>query len=205
MDRMRATPLLLALSLAAAASPVVLSAHPSAPADQTNPAGDKAKGPKGDEPRPGEAKGPRHEKPRPAKAKGPKGTHHLLHACVRTDATLKSSELDLGVLGGNRHMRRVLGGETSFSAKIDDATVVRLVGKARIAPEGSATRRLPKIGTFADLDAGDRVIVRFRAARGLDADAMPAAFRIIDRGPSGRCEVVDTTPPVADPPADPSL
>ena len=213
---MRATPLLLALSLAAAASPVVLSAHPSAPADQTHPAGDKAKGPKGDAPRPEEAKGPksekprpekakgpRHEKPRPRKARGPKGTHHLLHACVRTDATLESAELDLGVLGGNRHMRRVLDGETSFSAKIDDATVVRLVGKARIAPEGSATRRLPKIGTFADMDAGDRVIVRFRAARGLDADAMPAAFRIIDRGPSARCEVADTTPPVDDSPANP--
>jgi hypothetical protein len=170
---MRSTTLLLALSLALAATPATVAAHHPAPG--------------GDPP-----KKERH--------KDHRGTHHLLHACVISDAT--ATGMELRVLGGNRHMRDVLDGAETFSAKLDDATFVRLVGKARFLPAGREPGKLPRIGTFDDLDAGDRVIVRFRAKRGLDADELPAAFKVIDRGPVARCAPpAEEPPPVEEPPA----
>lgn len=198
---MRATPLLLALSLAAAAAtPAVLVAHPGERGGESSPARDAAQGPKGDRP-----SGGKDDVKKGKRARGPKGTHHLLRACVVSDAT--ADGVDLSVLGGNRHMRRALDGAGTFTAPLDDATVVRLVGKARVLPAGSTPRRLAKIGTFDDLDAGDSVIVRFRAKRGVGAADLPAAFRVIDRGPSSKCEAPATTPPEEQPPADeqPSL
>jgi hypothetical protein len=137
---------------------------------------------------------------RPATAKGPKGTHYLLHACVV--GNVSPTGVDLAVLGGNRHMKRVLDGATTYTAELDAATLVRLVGKARHTPEGSTPKRLPKIGSHADLATGDRVIVRFRTpgvkprqvTPGLD---LPAAFKVIDRGPSRACAT--GTPPADDP------
>ena len=186
--------LLLALSLTVAAAPAAL-AHPGS----------------GDQPRAGADRDGAHAtptkpaKPATAKAKGPKGTHHLLHACVATDAT--ADGVALSVLGGNRHMKRALkldgvtipGG--AFTAALDGETLVRLVGKARHLPAGSVPKRAPKIGTYADLDAGDRVIVRFRAPRGTAATALPAAFRVIDRGPTAKCAPAPATPPAPEQPA----
>lgn len=169
---MRKTPLLLALSLAVAATPATLAAHPSSPGSDAP--------------------------PKNHKAQGPKGTHHLLHACVISDAT--ATGVELKVLGGNRHMRDVLDGAPTFTADLDDTTFVRLVGKARVQPEGSTPTRLARIGTFADLEKGDRVIVRFRAERGLDPAGLPAAFKVIDRGPTAKC-ALPTDPPAGEPPA----
>ncbi len=171
--------LLTSLALAVAATPAVAYRGGDAP----------------DPPKP-----PKQE--RPEKAKGPKGTHYLLHACVV--GNVSPTGVDLAVLGGNRHMKRVLDGATSYTAELDTATVFRLVGKARHQPEGSTPKRLPRIGSHADLATGDRVIVRFRTpgvkprqvAAGMD---LPAAFKVIDRGPSKACP---TTPPPADDPKD---
>jgi hypothetical protein len=189
---MRRSPLLLALSLAVAVAPAAL-AHQGI-----------------DEPRPGNDGSELRDHPTPPKApeapeapeagkgrQGPKGTHHLLHACVVTDAT--PTGIDVKVLGGNHHMRDVLDGATELAAPIDEHTLIRLVGKARHLHEGSSPARLPKIGTYADLKAGDRVIVRFRAPRAGRVADLPAAFKVIDRGPSDRCTVDEQPPP---PPGD---
>lgn len=178
--------LLTSLALAVAAAPAVAHRGGDAPTDQK-------RGPKHERVQPG----PKHERPdKGTKARGPKGRHHLVHACVVSDATMDSVELK--VLGGNRHMRRALDGEAKgamFTAKLDTETAVtgwttriRLVGRARYQlPEGSDLKRLPKMGTYEDLDQGDRVIVRFRAPRGTKAADLPEAFKVIDRGPAKKC------------------
>lgn len=180
---MRKTPLLLALSVALAATPVAL-AHPDAgPSDR--------------------------EKPTPAKTRqGPKGTLHLTQACVVANAT--ATGVEVKTLSVNRHMRDALAGSPTLAVKIDaEKTAIRLVGKARHLPEGSTPKRLAKIGGFADLAAGDWVTVRIRAPRKTAATDLPAAFSIIDHGPSRRCPApaapptttTPTTPEVPVPPA----
>ena len=171
---MRTTPLLLALSLALAATPATLAAHHPAPG--------------------GDA-------PKNERAKGPKGTHHLLKACVTVDPTTPTV-VELAVLSANRHMRDVLHGATTFSAKLDEATRIRLVGKARFSPEGGTPGKLSKTGSWEDLDRGDVVTVRYRVERGRDAASMPPAWRVIDHGPfAKKCPVPATPPPVDEPPA----
>jgi len=174
---MTRTPLLLALSLALAAAPIAV-AHPGGDAPARDGAGQV-------------------ERPAPvkAKAKGPKGTLHLTQACVVSDAT--ATGVEVGPLSVNRHMRDALAGAATLTASIDDATVVRLVGRARHLPEGSTPKRAPRVGSFADLAAGDRVTVRIRAPRGTAAADLPAALSIIDHGSSKRCAAPAT------PPADP--
>jgi hypothetical protein len=178
--------LLTSLALAVAATPALAHRVADGPVDQKP--------------------GPAHDHPQKAegtKAKGPKGTLHLLHACVVADASATS--VDLSVLNGNRHMKRVLDGAETFTAKLDADTRIRLVGKARHLPEGSTPKRLPKIGTHADLTAGDRVIVRLRAKRGLEPGELPAAFSVIDRGPVQKCAPAPATPQPGDGEQDPSL
>lgn len=199
---MRTTPALLALSLALAAAPAVLTAHPASPAGDDAPAverGGHHGGPKHDagprdEKGPKDDKGPKDE----TRPREPKGTNHLLHACVTADAT--ADGVDLKVLRGNRHMRDVLDGATTFRAELSGDTKVRLVGKARFRTEDGRDHKGPHLGTFADLDAGDRVTLKFRAPRGGDADAMPAATLVIDHGPTVRCETPPATPPADDSP-----
>lgn len=174
---MRKTPLLLALSAALIAAPVAV-AHPEAPAPEKHMPG----------------KAPHRE--------GPKGTLHLAQACVVADAT--ATGVQVGPLSVNRHMRDALAGAPTFVVKIDATTTIRLVGRARHLPPGSTPRRLPKIGGFADLTVGDRVTVRIRAPRGTAAADLPAAFRIVDHGPSKRCAPPATPPATPEEPA-PSL
>jgi hypothetical protein len=167
---MRRTPLLIAaVSLVAAATPAALLAHPS-------------DGPKGDAP---EVHHPAKAK---AKAKAPKGTLHLVNACVTADAT--ESGVALKVLSANRHMRRALGDGpargTEFTASLDATTRIRLVGKARKAPDDSGMKRLPKVGGWDDLDAGDVVTVRYRVKRGTALDDLGPAWKVTDRGPFPR-------------------
>jgi hypothetical protein len=186
---MRTTPALLALSLALAAAPAVLSAHPSSPAgDDTPPAAERGK----DDAK--HHRGPKDE----TRPREPKGTNHLLHACVTADAT--ADGVDLRVLRGNRHMRDVLDGATTFRAEMSGDTKVRLVGEARFRTEDGRDHRGPHLGTFADLDAGDRVTLKFRAPRGGDAAALPAATLVVDHGPTVRCEMPPETPPADDSP-----
>jgi hypothetical protein len=179
---MRRTPLLVAaVSLVAAATPAALLAHPS-------------DGPKGKAPErhhPGKAKAP----------KAPKGTHHLFKACVTADAT--ETGIDLAVLSANRHARRALAGATTFTATLDATTRIRLVGKARVAPEGSGVKKLPKAGTWDNLDAGDVVIVRYRVARGTAVADLGPAWKVTDRGPKPKkCPIA--TPAPKTPPATPA-
>ncbi len=167
---MRKTPLFVALSVALAVTPVAL-AHPDA--------GHPDRG----------------DKPAPAKTRqGPKGTHYLTHACVVSNAT--ATGVEVKTLSVNRHMRDALAGSPTLAVTIDPATTtIRLVGRARHLPEGSTPKRLPRIGGFADLTAGDRVTVHIRAPRGTAAADLPAAYRIVDHGPSRRCPVSTTTRP----------
>ncbi len=185
---MRTTPLLLALGVALAATPVAL-AHPDA-------------GP------------PDREKPTPARTakKDPKGTLHLTQACVVSNAT--ATGVEVRTLSVNRHMRDALAGSPTLAVKIDaEKTAIRLVGRARHLPEGSTPKRLPKVGGVADLTAGDWVTVRIRAPRETAAIDLPAAFSIIDHGPGRRCAApavpptttTPTTPTTPEPPVPPAL
>jgi hypothetical protein len=180
---MRRTPLLIAaVSLAAAATPAALLAHPS-------------DGPKGKAP----------EAHPPVKAKAPKGTLHLVNACVTADAT--ETGVALKVLSANRHMRDALGGGHArgkeLTASLDATTKIRLVGKARTAPKGSTVKKLPKVGTWDDLDAGDVVTVRYRVKRGTAAADLGPAWKVTDRGPkTKRCPIAEPAPKT--PPATPA-
>jgi hypothetical protein len=183
---MRRTPLLIAaVSLVAAATPAALLAHPS---DGSN----------------GKAPDVEH----PVKAKGPKGTLHLFNACVTANA--EAAEVELKVLSANHHARKALAGATAFTAVLDGDTKIRLVGKARIAPEGSAEKKLPKVGSYKNLTLGDVVTVRYRVARGTAIDQLGPAWKVTDRGPfAKKCPIPagedpKTEPPTTDP-AQPSL
>ena len=192
---MRPNRLLLALSLAAAVAPAALAAHPSAPTHPSVP--DTHPSPPAAHP---SAPGTHGSDKAPVKqAKGPKGTNYLLHACVLTDAT--DTGVSLKVLGGNRHMRDALTLNTApdFAATLDGNTFFRLVGKAR--PAG-VRGKSAGIGTFDDVNHGDRVIVRFWATRGSDLAGVPA-WRVIDRGQTDACAAA-ATPPTTDPSTDPS-
>jgi len=169
--------MIAAVSLVAAATPAALLAHPS-------------EGPKGKAPE------THHH---PDKAKGPKGTHYLFNACVTADAT--ETAVNLSVLSANHHARKALAGATTFTATLDANTKIRLVGKARKAPEGSTEKRLPRIGTWDNLDTGDVVTVRYRVKRGtLVADLGPA-WKVTDHGPfPKKCPVPVPDPKPKDPP-----
>jgi len=166
---MRRTPLLIAaVSLVAAATPAALLAGPS----------DVSKG-----------KAP--EAHQPAKAKTPKGTLHLVNACVTAAAT--ETGVDLKVLSANRHARKALAGATAFTATLGAETKIRLVGKARTV-EGSTTK-LPRIGTWDNLDTGDVVTVRYRVKRGTALADLGPVWKVTDRGPfPKKCTVPDPKP-----------
>jgi hypothetical protein len=185
---MRRTPLLIAaVSLVAAATPAALLAHPS----------DVSKG-----------KGPEVQKP--VKAKTPKGTLHLANACVVADARSegdaeKTDTVDLKVLSANRHMRDVLGGGPAkgktFTADIT-GTAIRLVGKARFQPDGGPKAKLPKVGTWENLEAGDFVTVRYRVKRGTALADIGSVWKLTDRGPfPKKCPVPVPDPKPETPPA----
>ena len=176
---MRRTPLLIAaVSLVAAATPAALLANPSD----------------------GKGKAPEAHHP----AKGPKGQLHLFNACVTADAT--ETGVDLKVLSANHPARKALAGATTFTATLNADTQIRLVGKARKV-EGSKVK-LPKVGTWDNLDAGDVVTVRYRVARGTALADLGPAWKVTDRGPfPKKCPVPapeKTDPPATDTPA-PSL
>jgi hypothetical protein len=180
---MRRTPLLIAaVSLVAAATPAALLAGPS----------DVSKG-----------KAP--EAHQPTKAKSPKGTLHLVNACVTADAT--ETAVDLKVLSANRHARKALAGATTFTATLSADTKIRLVGKARKV-EGSTTK-LPRIGTWDNLDTGDVVTVRYRVKRGTALADQGPVWKVTDRGPfPKKCPVPDPkteTPPTTPETPPPSL
>lgn len=140
--------------------------------------------------------------------KGSKGdranrtTAYVIHACVTADAT--ATGVDTRVLSGNRAARRALAGATTLPVKIDADTRVRLVGRAARAKlqatRGNDGRRgwarwwRGVSGTSADLKAGDRVSVTIKAPRGTAAAALPAARKIVDLGPGGRCATQPVQP-----------
>ncbi len=185
---MKRTSLLLAAALAATAvaAPVAV-AHNDGPSR----GGDA----------PGAHKGKKAKKGHKGERKV-RTTTHLVHACVTADAT--ATGVDTRVLGGNRAAHKALAGATGLNVKIDGSTTIRLTGKAARAKvkalrsEGTRVRgghrhRSLK-GTFADLTAGDRVVIKIRAKRGTGAAELPAASRIIDLGTSRRCTTEPATP-----------
>jgi hypothetical protein len=195
---MRKTPLSLALAVALVATPVALAHTGSGPSDRAT-SGKEAKHHRGDAGHEGHKGHKGHKGDKGDKGRRHKGTHHLAQACVVADAT--AAGVEVSPLSVNRHMRDALGGAPTLSAKIDEDTTIRLVGRARHLPAGSTPKRAPKIGGFADLTVGDRVTVRIRAPRGTAAADLPAAFRIVDHGPSKRC--APATPPAPPSPEEP--
>lgn len=178
---MRPRSALLALSLAVAVAPAALADG----------------GPKsGDHPQPPAAGAAKPDGPHTGKpATSPKlRTMHLAQACVV--AAPDDDGVDLKVRSVNAHMRRALAGERTFTAKIGEGTLIRLVGKARRGDDGV---RLPKIGGAEHLAPGDWVTVQIRAPRRTAAAALPAAFRIIDHGPGRKCAVPAPAPAPTDP------
>jgi hypothetical protein len=91
------------------------------------------------------------------------------------DATEDGAEITVG--SANRHMRRALDDATTFTATFGERTRIRLAGTAR--PEDGRKR-----GTYADLSAGDRVVVKLRAPLGSDLAGLPAVHRLVDLGPA---------------------
>ncbi len=180
--------LLAALALAVGAAPAV--AHRDVDGRPADPPGPRYERPHAD--------GGRADRPDAAAHRGPRAAHLVVRACVTADATAEGVELR--VRGGNRHMRRALGGATTFTAALDADTRIRSAARAR-GGSGEGAARGPRAGTHRDLTMGDRVIVRFRAARGTAAADLPAATRVIDRGPGPRCA---PPMPVAGPAPDPA-
>lgn len=111
---------------------------------------------------------------------------HVVRACVTADAVRAGSgdatttTVATRVLAVNAHARRALGLRrgADFTAGIDGARV-RLVGRARVQPDGP---RLPRIGSWDHVDTGDVVTVRFRAPRNATAADFPQAALVIDHG-----------------------
>jgi hypothetical protein len=180
---MRSRSALLALSLAVAVAPAALAHGGPKSGDH----------PKPEPPAAGAAKPDGSHTGKPATS--PKlRTMHLAQACVV--AAPDEDGVDLRVLSVNAHMRRALAGGRTFTAKIGDGTLIRLVGKARRGDDGA---RLPRIGAAEHLAPGDWVTVQIRAPRRTAAAGLPAAFRIIDHGPGRRCAVPAPAPAPTDP------
>lgn len=164
---MRKAALAIPLSIALAATPALAhrDAHPAA--------GDPA------------AERPETKGADRAKERAKRSVRLLGVACVTGPSAENGVVVTLR--RGNRHMRRAVGDTPEFIAKIGERTRIRLVGRARVRPEGSTPKRAPRVGGYADLAVGDRVILRFRAPRGTAAADLPPALRIVDNGPAKRC------------------
>lgn len=113
--------------------------------------------------------------------KAPKGVVYAATGVVAADAAPDAVQVD--VKRANRHMRTALAGATSVEVKIGESTRIRLHGRARLVAAAGPKARGPKAGTYADLAAGDRVVVWIRAPRGTAAADLPPAARIHDLGP----------------------
>lgn len=114
-------------------------------------------------------------------AKAPKGVVYAATGVVAADAAADAVQVD--ITRANRRMRTALAGATSVEVRIGEATRIRLHGRARLVAASGPKARGPKAGTYADLAAGDRVIVWIRAPRGTAAADLPPAARIHDLGP----------------------
>jgi hypothetical protein len=103
----------------------------------------------------------------------------MLKGCVVEDAG--ATAVDLEQLDGNRPMRRLLGDAATFTALLGPDTRV-VLSEAAQADHGAGTA----LGSTADIWAGDRVVVRWRLARGARVDAVPA-LRVVNKGPHEDC------------------
>jgi hypothetical protein len=123
-----------------------------------------------------------HDPPSPDDKKGAAEVAYVLGGVVAADATETAVTVD--VRWANGHMRAALAGATSLEAGIGAKTTIRLYGRARkVEGERGPRRWGPKAGTYADLTAGDRVVVKIRAPRDTAAADLPEATRIHDLGP----------------------
>jgi hypothetical protein len=129
------------------------------------------------------AKAERRKRARIARrAKFGKPVNLVLKGCVVDDVVAGGGGVDLDTIKGNTPMRRLLGGTDTFHAPLSDTTRVVLSEAAQMehGEDGS-------LGTIEDLWAGDRVVVRWRVARGTAADELPAAIRVVNQGPHEDC------------------
>jgi hypothetical protein len=110
----------------------------------------------------------------------PKPVAYRLRGVLVGDATQDGAEIT--VASANRHMRRALDGATTFSATFGETTRIRLAGAA-LAEVGDK-----RFGTYADLTAGDRVVVKLRAPRGTALANLPAVHRVFDLGPAPQAD-----------------
>jgi hypothetical protein len=97
----------------------------------------------------------------------PHPVQFVFRGVLTSDATAAGVQLD--VKSANHHARKALAGATSVSLKLDASSIIRKAGKHP--------------ATFADLNAGDRVMLQLRAARSTALSSLPALKRIVDVGP----------------------
>ena len=100
----------------------------------------------------------------------PRPVRFTVRGIVAADAT--PAGLQVGVSVANSHANAALGATGTVLVAIGPATRIH---KRGVGPAG-----------YADLKAGDRVTVAWWAPRGTALAALPAAFRITDRGPARR-------------------
>jgi hypothetical protein len=114
------------------------------------------------------------------RVRGGKPVNLVLTGCVVHDGEPASVELD--TLGGNMPMRGLLAGLDALAAPIGPGTRVVLSAAAK-ADRGVDS----SVGSPGDIWAGDRVVVRWRVARGTQLTALPGAIRVISQGPHDDC------------------
>jgi hypothetical protein len=113
------------------------------------------------------------------RARRAKPVNLVLKGCVVEDVLGDAVELEQ--LDGNKPMRRLLDDADTFTALLGPETRV-VLSEAAQADRGADTA----LGSTSDIWAGDRIVVRWRLARGAAVDALPA-MRVINQGQHEDC------------------
>lgn len=167
---MKRTAMIMGITLVAAAAPVAIASAHNGDANHGSATAAAAKA-----------------KAKPAaKSKATRPVLTLVRACVTSDAVTSGegaaavTTLGARVLSSNRHAKAAgLKRGVDFTAKLDGSRIT-LVGAARTQP--GTTVKLPRLGTFENLDTGDVITLRVRAPRATPWAALPAYTRVVDHG-----------------------
>jgi hypothetical protein len=183
---MKRRALIAGLSLAVGiAAPAAVAQPPATP------------GPPGQLPAPAKASpGPKDKAPGPAARKSPRKTTFLIRGCVIDPQATSAS---VRVLSRNAHAARLKVSDDEGAKRVRrgqeiganlTGTRIVLVGRARLNPAGTVPRLKPRKGSVADLQSGQVVTLRYRAARNSRtvADLGPAKWLVIHGPFPRRCD-----------------